>query len=65
MLTCIYHPIDPCRYMEDDEADKLKETGVWFDTPVKARQYRERIENEIKQESIEAEKPLKNKRKGK
>ena len=57
MLTCVYHPIDPCRYLEDDEADKLKATGVWFDSPVKAKQYREKLEAEIKQES-EAEEIL-------
>ena len=51
MLTCVYHPIDPMRVMEDDEADKLKASGVWFDCPTKAKLYRDKVEDEIKQES--------------
>jgi len=51
------------RVVERDEAERLKASGVWFDSPLKARQYREKVENEIKQES-EAEK-LKAKPKGK
>ncbi len=65
MLTCVYHPIDAYRVVETDEADKLKATGVWFDSPAKAKQYRERVEDEIKQESMEAIKPPKTKLKGK
>lgn len=63
MLTCVYHPIDDMRVVEADEAEKLLASGVWFDSPLKANQYREKVENEIKQES-EAEKP-KAKSKGK
>jgi hypothetical protein len=51
MLKCVYHPIDNVRVVEDDEADKLMATGVWFDTPTKAKTYREKVEDEIKQES--------------
>jgi hypothetical protein len=51
MLTCIYHPIDPFRVVEAEEADRLKETGVWFDCPSKAKQYRAKVEDEIKEES--------------
>lgn len=50
MLTCIYHPIDKFRVVEDDEADRLKATGVWFDSPVKAKEYRSKVEEEIKTE---------------
>jgi hypothetical protein len=56
MLTCVYHPIDDFRVVEEDEAEKMMASGVWFDSPLKARQYRAKVENEIKQES-EAEKP--------
>lgn len=63
MLTCVYHPIDDMRVVEKDEADRLKASGVWFDSPLKAKQYREKVENEIKQEA-EAEK-RKSKPKGK
>ena len=51
MLTCVYHPIDPCRVVESDEADRLKATGVWFDCPRKASNYRAKLEDEIKEES--------------
>lgn len=51
MLTCVYHPIDPPRYVEDDVADKLKATGVWFDCPKKAREYKEQVALEIENET--------------
>jgi len=51
MLTFVYHPIDEPRVVEDDEAEKLKASGVWFDSPLKAKQYREKVEQEIKNES--------------
>lgn len=61
MLTCVYHPIDDYRVVEDDEADRLKASGVWFDSPKKAKEYRLKVEDEIKQESkveeLEVEKP--------
>jgi hypothetical protein len=50
MLTCVYHPIDEVRVVETEEADKLKASGVWFDSPLKAKQYREKVEMEIKDE---------------
>ena len=50
MLTCVYHPIDEVRVVESEEADKLKASGVWFDSPLKAKQYREKVEMEIKDE---------------
>ncbi len=63
MLTCVFHPIDPMRIVEDDEAETLMASGGWFDSPAKARDYRAKVEDEIKQES-KAEKP-KAKQKGK
>lgn len=61
MLTCVYHPIDDFRVVESDEADRLKASGVWFDSPAKAKAYRLKVEDEIKQESkieeLEEEKP--------
>lgn len=51
MLTCVYHPIDAFRVVEEDEAIRLKASGVWFDCPNKARNYRQKIEDEIKHES--------------
>ena len=65
MLTCVHHPIDAMRVVEQDEAERLKATGVWFDCPAKAKQYRTKVEDEIKQESMEAPKPPKTKQKGK
>lgn len=51
MLTCVFHPIDSMRVVEEDEAVRLIASGVWFDSPVKAKQYREKVEDEIKEES--------------
>ena len=53
MLTCVYHPIDDMRVVEDDEGDRLKASGVWFDCPAKAKAYRNKVEVEIKNESKE------------
>lgn len=59
MLTCVYHPLDDFRVVENDEADRLKATGVWFDSPAKAKVYRAKVENEIKNETVvpEVKKP--------
>lgn len=65
MITCVYHPIDPMRVVEKDEADRLKESGVWFDCPKKASDYRKKVENEIKDEEKGALKPPKTKHKEK
>ncbi len=65
MLTCIYHPIDPMRVVEDDEAERFLATGVWFDCPSKAKAYRAKVEDEINKESEAELKPTKKKLKGK
>ena len=64
MLTCVYHPINPMRVVESHEADKLKESGFWFDSPLKAKQYREQIEADIKNESKVDDKDLERKKVG-
>jgi len=51
MLTCVYHPIYPPRVVEDDEAMQMKESGVWFDSPLKARAYRDKVEQDIESEA--------------
>lgn len=51
MLACVYHPIDPMRVVEDDEAERLIASGVWFDSPLKAKEYRAKVESDIKNES--------------
>lgn len=51
MLTCVYHPIDSMRVVEEDEAERLLAQGVWFDSPSKAREYRELVEEEIRHET--------------
>ncbi len=56
MLTCVYHPIDERRVVEEEEATRLKASGVWFDSPAKAKAYREKVEAEIKAESKVKEK---------
>lgn len=50
MLTCVYHPIDAMRVVEEDEAEKLRATGVWFDSPTLAQKYRASVESDIKNE---------------
>ena len=52
MLTCVYHPIDPMRVVESDEAEKLRATGVWFDCPRKAKNYRAEVELDVKNEKV-------------
>jgi len=51
MLTFLFHPIDEPRVVEEDEAEKMLASGVWFDSPLTAKQYREKVEQEIKNES--------------
>lgn len=59
MLTCIYHPLDHFRVVEHDEAEKLIESGVWFDCPTKARAYKEQVEEDVKAEKkAKVEKPI-------
>jgi len=53
------------RVVEQDEAERLKATGVWFDCPAKARRYKLKVEDDIKRESKGASKPPKTKSKGK
>lgn len=60
MLTCVYHPIDPMRVVESDEAETMKASGVWFDSPAKARAYRAKVEDEVKNESQPKKKGKKN-----
>ncbi len=50
MLTCVYHPLQPMKVVEADEADKLKATGVWFDSPKKAAEYKQGVEQKVKKE---------------
>lgn len=57
MLTCVYHPLDHFRVVEHDEAERLIESGVWFDCPAKAKAYRKMVEADVKNEKAEAEKP--------
>jgi len=57
MLTCIYHPLDHFRVVEHDEAERLIESGVWFDCPAKAQAYRNKVEQDVKSEKAEANKP--------
>jgi len=64
MLTCVYHPIDPMRVVEAEQADAMKASGVWFDCPKKAKLYRTKVEDEIEQEAKATELP-KAKQKGK
>jgi len=50
MLTCVFHPIDDMRVVEEDEAEALRASGVWFDSPTEAKAYRAKVEADIKRE---------------
>lgn len=66
MLTCVYHPIDDFRVVEEDEAQRLMALGVWFDSPTKAKAYRLKVEEEIKEETkVDAPSKREDKLKGK
>ncbi len=56
MLTCVFHPLDGMRVVEDDEAEPLLASGVWFDSPKKAYDYKVMVEREMMEEA-EAKKP--------
>jgi hypothetical protein len=49
MLTCIYHPTNGMQVLEECEAEALIKSGFWFDSPKDAANYRNRVEEEIKQ----------------
>jgi hypothetical protein len=59
MLTCIYHPIDDMRVVEEDEAERLMASGVWFDNPDKAQDYKLQVQDDIKKEKAEKSKSSK------
>ncbi len=56
MLTCVYHPIDDFRVVEADEADVLLASGVWFDSPLKAREYRAKVEKDVANTKLKTDK---------
>lgn len=53
MLTCVYHPIDSMRVVEEEEAERLRASGVWFDSPVDAEAYRIKVETDIRKEKAD------------
>ncbi len=59
MLTCVFHPIDAMRVVEEDEAETLRASGVWFDSPTEAKAYRVKVEDDIKREKAEKAKSSK------
>lgn len=50
MLTCVFHPIDSMRVVEEDEAERLRASGFWFDSPTEAKDYRLKVENDVRKE---------------
>ena len=50
MLNCVYHPIDSMRVVEDEERERLLASGFWYDSPDEARNAREKVEKQIKDE---------------
>ena len=59
MLRCVYSPVHEMQVVEDDVGHKMMASGVWFDSPVKAKAYKEKVENDIKQE-LDVKKPKAN-----
>lgn len=57
MLSCVYHPTDNMRVVDEEERVKLVASGAWFDTPIEAKQLRAEYERRIR----EGEKPRKRK----
>lgn len=51
MLNCVYHPIDDMRVVDDEERKRLVASGMWFDSPADATEFRKKMENDIKSES--------------
>jgi hypothetical protein len=47
MLNCIYHPVEGMKVVEQEEYDDLIESGVWFDSPDKAKELRENYEEKL------------------
>lgn len=56
MLHCVYHPVDDMRVVEDAERDKLLASGVWFDSPQKAKEKRLEAEDKIAKKRIRRKK---------
>ena len=52
MLNCVYHPIDKMRVVDNAEREKLLASGVWFDSPLDAKNYRLKVEQEVKEEPL-------------
>jgi hypothetical protein len=50
VLNCVYHPIDEMRVVDNSEREQLIETGYWFDNPDEAKAYKDKLQNEIKEE---------------
>lgn len=47
MLNCIYHPIDAMQVVTDEEREALLASGFWFDSPIEAREFRDRVEKDV------------------
>lgn len=52
MLTCLYHPTEDLRVLDDEteEFKKLLNSGVWFRHPTDAKNMREKHERKILKE---------------
>jgi len=50
MLCCVYHVNKEMRVVEQEEADKLVATGVWFNSPYEAKEVREKYERQIRRD---------------
>lgn len=46
-LYCVYHPIDGCNTVTEEERQERLKTGTWFDSPADAEKYRDQIEQDL------------------
>lgn len=53
MLTCVFHPIDDMRVVDEVEAERLRASGVWFDSPKDAEAYRIKVKTDIRKEKAD------------
>jgi hypothetical protein len=51
MLNCIYHPTEGMRVVPSEEQNGFLASGFWFDSPLKAEEYRQKVEADIKNET--------------
>lgn len=47
MHSCVYHPTEEMRVVDEEEFERLLATGYWFKHPNEAKKMREEYERQI------------------